>query len=254
MPLITMIWLLLLIATIVLLVAATVADLLAVRSRDFLLFESRAVLSQRLQLAGLVLILANFLIGLPVVGLALIGIAFLWTLWWVPASHRTFEMRAQTVFQVPPSSVAAVMFDVSQQPRWIESLVAAALETPGLLRLGSVIRQTVLIGGHELVARTRITELDPGRRVVMALVVHHSQPADVIDLQPHENGTLVAYSGGHRLSLAGAVLGGWRLPWLRRRFQARRTANLERLRPLVEGLPRGRLADQKNSPRDVPAG
>src|SRR2546430_15231357 len=157
MPLITLIWLLLLIATIVLLVAATVVDLLAVRSRDFLLFESRAVLSQRLQLAGLVLILANCLIGLPVIGLALIGIAFLWALWWVPASHRTFEVRAQAVFHVPPSSVAAVMFDVSQQPRWIESLVAAALETPGLLRLGSVITQTALIGGPQLVPRNAVT-------------------------------------------------------------------------------------------------
>ena len=254
MPLITLLWLLLLIATIVLLVSAAVVDLIAVRSRDFLLFESRAVLSQRLQLAGLVLILANLLIGLPVVGLALLGIAFLWTLWWVPASHRMFEVRAQTVFRVPPSSVAAAMFDVSQQPRWIESLIAAVLETPGLLRAGSVIRQTVVIGGHELVARTRVIELDPGRRLVMTLVVHHAQPADVIDLQPYENGTLVAYSGGYRLSLAGAVLGGWRLPWLRRRFEARRAANLERLRPLVEGLPRGLLADQKNSPRDMPAG
>ena len=78
--------------------------------------------------------------------------------------------------------------------------------------------------------------------------------ATIIDLQPHENGTMVSYSGGHRLSLAGAVLGGWRLPWLRRRFNVRRSRNLERLRPLVEGLPHGRLADQKNSPRDVPAG
>src|SRR2546428_9125451 len=218
MPLITLIWLLLLIATIVLLVAATVVDLLAVRSRDFLLFESRAVLSQRLQLAGLVLILANFLIGLPVVGLALLGIAFLWTLWWVPASHRAFKVRAQTVFRVPPSSVAAVMFDVSQQPRWIESLVGTALETPGLLRTGSVIRQTVLIGGHELIARTRVTELDPGRRLVTTLVVHHAQPADVIDLQPHEHRTMVSYSRGHRPSPAGAGLCGFRLPWLLRRF------------------------------------
>ena len=254
MPLITLTWLFLLIATIVLLVSATIIDLIAVRSRDFLLFESRAVLSQRLQLAALVLILANFLIGIPMIGLALLVIAVAWTLWWVPASHRLLAVGAQSVFRVPPSSVAAVMFDVSQQPRWIESLVAAALETPGLLRTGSVIRQTVLINGHELIARTRVTELDPGRRLVTTLVVRHAQPADVIDLQPHENGTLVAYSGGHRLSVAGAVLGGWRLPWLRRRFEARRAANLERLRPLVEDMPRGRLADQKNSPRDVPAG
>ena len=254
MPLITLTWLFLLIATIVLLVSATIIDLIAVRSRDFLLFESRAVLSQRLQLAALVLILANFLIGIPIVGLALLVIAVAWTLWWVPASHRVLAVGAQSVFRVPPSSVAAVMFDVSQQPRWIESLVAAALETPGLLRTGSVIRQTVLINGHELIARTRVTELDPGRRLVTTLVVHHAQPADVIDLQPHENGTMVSYSGGHRLSLAGAVLGAWRLPWLRSRFEARRAANLERLRPLVEDMPRGRLADQKNSPRDVPAG
>ena len=254
MPLITLTWLFLLIATIVLLVCATIIDLIAVRSRDFLLFESRAVLSQRLQLAALVSILASFLIGIPIVGLALLAIAVAWTLWWVPASHRVLAVGAQAVFRVPPSSVAAVMFDVSEQPRWIESLVAAALETPGLLRTGSMIRQTVLIDGHELVARTRVAELDPGRRLVTTLVVRHAQPADVIDLQPHESGTMVRYSGGHRLSLAGAVLGGWRLPWLRRRINARRSRNLERLRPLVEGLPHGRLATEKNSPRDVPAG
>jgi hypothetical protein len=254
MPLITFTWLLLLIATIVLLVCATIIDLIAVRSRDFLLFESRAVLSQRLQVAALVLILANFLIGIPIVGLVLLAIAVAWTLWWLPASHRVLEVGVQAVFRVPPSSVAAVMFDVSQQPRWIESLIAAVLETPGLLRTGSVIRQTVLMSGHELVARTRVTDLDPGRRLVTTLVVQHAQPADVIDLQPHENGTLVSYRGGHRLSITGAVLGGWRLPWLRRRFNARRAANLERLRPLVEDLPHGRLADEKNSPRDMPAG
>jgi hypothetical protein len=254
MPLIALLWLLLLIATIVLLVSATVVDLLAVRSRDFLRFESRAILSQRLQLAGLALILVNFVIGLPVMGLVLLGIAILWSLWWIPVAHRTLEVAARAVFRVPPSSVAAVMFDVSQQPRWIESLVAADLETPGLLRTGSVIKQTVLLGSHQLVARTRVTELDPGRRLVLTLVVNHAQPADVIDLQRHENGTLVTYSGGHRLTLAGAVLGGWRLPWLRRRFSARRAASLERLRPLVEGIPLGRLAAQKNSPRDVPAG
>ena len=122
MPLITLTWLFLLIATIVLLVSATIIDLIAVRSRDFLLFESRAVLSQRLQLAALVLILANFLIGIPIVGLALLVIAVAWTLWWVPASHRLLAVGAQSVFRAPPSSVAAVMFDVSQQPRWIDRL------------------------------------------------------------------------------------------------------------------------------------
>jgi uncharacterized protein YndB with AHSA1/START domain len=254
MPLITLLWLVLLIAAIVLLVSATVVDFTAARSRDFLRFEARAVLSQRLQLAALALILTNFLIGLPIIGLALLGIALLWTLWLMPPSHRTLEVGAQTVFRAPPHSVAAVMFDVSQQPRWMQPMVGAELETPGLLRTGSVIRQTVPVGGHELVARLRVTTLEPGRRLVLTLMVDQAQPADVIDLQPHQNGTLVTYRGGHRLTLSGAILGGWRLPWLRRRFNARRAANLERVRPLVEAIQTGKLAAQKNSPRDVPAG
>src|SRR5207247_4807734 len=117
----------------------TIIDQIPFRARDFLLFESRAVLSQRLQLAALVLILANFLIGIPIVGLALLVIAVAWTLWWVPASHRLLAVGAQSVFRVPPSSVAAVMFDVSQQPRSIESLGAAALEAPGPRRTGRLL-------------------------------------------------------------------------------------------------------------------
>src|SRR5437899_1475865 len=42
--------------------------------------------------------------------------------------------------------------------------------------------------------------------------------------------------------LLGAVLAGWRLPALRRGFAARRTANLERLRAIVQPAPLARRA------------
>jgi hypothetical protein len=52
----------------------------------------------------------------------------------------------------------------------------------------------------------------------------------------------VTYSGRHQLSRLNAVLTGWRLPSLRKRFAERRTANLERLRTIVHPAPLARRA------------
>src|SRR5207249_2209066 len=82
------------------------------------------------------------LVGTPLLGAVLAIIAILWTLWWLPAEHRRFDVAVQSIFDARPEAVAAVMFDISEQPRWMDSIVRTVLETPGLLRKGSVIRQT----------------------------------------------------------------------------------------------------------------
>jgi hypothetical protein len=239
----------LLLVVIGLIAAAFLIDRSGLRGRDYLRFESRAVLSQRLILAALALMIVVVLIGIPLVGAVLLLIAIVWTLWWLPASHRHFDLGVEAVFEAPPEAVAAVMFDISQQPRWMDSVVAAVLETPGLLRAGSVIRQTIRLSGHDLTARLAVTAFVPYERLELTVQVRHGRPSDLFAVAPHDRGSLVRSSGRHDLSRVNAILSGWRLPTLRKGFTERRAANLERLRALVMSRPL-----ERNSPRDVPAG
>ncbi|MDQ2914967.1 MAG: SRPBCC family protein [Chloroflexota bacterium] len=225
-----------------LLVGALLVDRSGVRGHDYLLFEGRAVLSQRLTLAAFGLVIIEFLIGTPLLGAVLAVIAILWTLWWLPAEHRRFDVNVQSVFEAPPEAVAAVMFDISQQPRWMDSIVRTVLETPGLLRKGSVIRQTLRVSGQDLIAKLVVIELVPYERLVLQVIVRHAELFDHFEVQPDPRGSIVTYSGRHQLSRLNAVLTGWRLPALRRSFAARRTANLERLRTIVRPAPLARRA------------
>lgn len=225
-----------------LLICALLIDRSAVRGRDYLVFESRAVRSQQLTLSAFILVIVEFLVGTPLLGAVLAILAILWTAWWLPPEHRRFDVAVQSVFDAPPEAVAAVMFDISEQPRWMDSIVRTVLETPGLLREGSVIRQTLRVSAQDLVAKLVVVELIPYERLLLQVVVRHAELFDLFEVQPHVRGSLVTYSGRHQLSRLNAVLTGWRLPSLRRRFAERRTANLERLRTIVRPAPLARRA------------
>ncbi len=211
--------------------------------RDYLAFEERAVRSQQLTVAAFVLVIVEFLIGTPLLGAVLGIVATLWTLWWLPAEHRRFDVAVQSVFDARPEAVAAVMFDISEQPRWMDSIVRTVLETPGLLRKGSVIRQTLRVSGQDLVAKLVVIELIPYEKLLLQVLVRHAELFDLFEVQPNAGGgSVVTYSGRHQLSRLNAVLTGWRLPALRRSFAARRTANLDRLRTIVHPAPLARRA------------
>jgi hypothetical protein len=225
-----------------LLIGALLVDRSGVYGRDYLVFEARAVRSQQLTLAAFVLVIVEFLVGTPLLGAVLAILAILWTVWWLPAEHRRFDVNVQSVFEAPPEAVAAVMFDISDQPRWMDSIVRTVLETPGLLRKGSVIRQTLRVSGQDLVAKLVVLELVPYERLLLQVIVRHAELFDLFEVQPHARGSLVTYSGRHQLSRLNAILTGWRLPSLRKRFAERRTANLERLRAIVHPAPLARRA------------
>ena len=225
-----------------LLIGALVVDRSGVHGRDYLVFEERAVRSQQLTLAAFVLVIVEFLVGTPLLGAVLAILAALWTLWWLPAEHRRFDVNVQSVFDARPEAVAAVMFDISEQPRWMDSIVKTVLETPGLLRKGSVIRQTLRVSGQDLIAKLVVVEHLPYERLLLQVIVRHAELFDRFEVQPHPNGSIVTYSGRHQLSRLNAILTGWRLPALRRSFAARRTANLERLRAIVQPAPIARRA------------
>jgi len=161
----------------------------------------------------------------------------------VASAPRAAVRAGVTVADARPEAVAAVMFDISEQPRWMDSIVQTVLETPGLLRKGSVIRQTLRVSGQDLVAKLVVVELVPYERLLLQVIVRHAELFDLFEVQPHDpGGSIVTYSGRHQLSRLNAVLTGWRLPALRRSFAARRTANLDRLRTLVHPAPLARRA------------
>jgi hypothetical protein len=238
-----LIQLVLLAVTVVLLVAGLVVSRSAVETRDYQVFEARSASAHKLVFAANVLVVVMFLIGIPLLGVILAIAAILWTAWWLPKSRREFDVVVMRSFDARPEAVAAVMFDVSQQPRWLESIVATALETPGLLREGSIIRQTVRIQGHDLIARLVVADLVPYERVVFRLAFPDGRELrDEIEVQPKGSGSVVTYKGHHELARVNAILTGWRLPTMRKRFAERRLANLERLRALVHPAPLARRA------------
>ena len=214
--------------------AAALLESSGMRAREIVVLESRARIARICVAASVVCLIVVVLIGSPLIGGALAVLTIVWVLWWLPRSHRLLPVTAQAVIAAPPDSVAAVMFDVSAQPRWIESVLACVNETPGLLRVGSVLRQTVRVHGRDLQARLRVAAYEPGRRLVLELLVHDGLIADVFEIAPHERGSLVTSGGSHELTVTGAALSGWRIGGLKRSFNARRAANLERLRVLVE--------------------
>ena len=120
----------------------------------------------------------------------------------------------------------------------MESIREAVLETPGLLRVGSIIRQRTEVQGRMMLARLHVDELEPYHRLVLALEVQNRSAVDVLEVTPLGAGSRVRYGGSHELPLLLAILGGWRLGSLRRRFERQRAAGLERLRELVEPRPR----------------
>lgn len=214
--------------------AAALLESSGLRARDIVVLESRARLARICVAASVICLILVVLIGSPLIGGALAVVTVAWVLWWVPRSHRLLPVGAQAVIAAPPDSVAAVMFDVSAQPRWIESVLSCVNETPGLLRVGSVLRQVVRVRGRDLEARLRVAGYEPGRRLVLDLLVRDGLIAETYEIAPHERGSLVTTAGTHELSIGAAAVSGWRIAGLKRSFNARRAANLERLRLLVE--------------------
>ncbi|HEY7623473.1 MAG TPA: SRPBCC family protein [Candidatus Limnocylindria bacterium] len=238
-----LIQLVLFVVTLALLLAALTVSRSAVDAADYQTFEARSAVSLQLLFAGNVLVIVEFLIGIPLLGAVLAVAAILWSVSWLPKSRRQFDVVVTSAFDASAEAVAAVMFDVSQQPRWQESIVATSLETPGLLRVGSVIRQTVRIQGHDIVARLVVAELVPYERLVLRLAFPDGRELrDEMEVQPQGTGAVAKYAGHHELSRLNAILTGWRLPAVRERFAKRRLSNLERLRDLVHPAPLARRA------------
>jgi hypothetical protein len=204
------------------------------RSSEFAVFDSRTAVARRLMAAAFIP-LALELIGTgTLIGIAIVALAVLWSISWLPERRRRFAVAAEAVFRSPPDSVAAVMFDVSAQPKWMEAIREAVLESPGLLRVGSVIRQRTEVRGRSMVARLRVEEFEPYRRLVLVLQVDQPAAVDILEVAPAGAGSRVRFGGSHLLPPLIAMLAGWRLGSVRRRFERQRAASLERLRDLVE--------------------
>src|SRR5207249_12026998 len=113
----------------------------------------------------------------------------------------------------------------------------AVLETPGLLRVGSIIRQRTEVQGRMMLARLHVDELEPYHRLVLALEVQNRSAVDVLEVTPLGAGSRVRYGGCHVLAPLLRVLCGWRLGSPPRRVGRPRAAGPERPRRLVRPAP-----------------
>src|SRR2546429_9155713 len=81
-------------AVVGLLIGALLVDRSGVRGRDYLVFEERAVLSQRLTVAAFVLVILEFIVGTPLVRAVLPPPWVLQTLWCAPPRHSPLDRHA----------------------------------------------------------------------------------------------------------------------------------------------------------------
>ena len=204
------------------------------RTTDMRVYEARATIARRLIGAAFVpLALEMIGTGSPV-AIALVALGSLWAISWLPLRRRRVAVAVERSFRVPAESLAAVMFDVSTQSRWMHAVIESVNETPGLLRVGSVVRQRIAFGDRSMVVRRRVTLLEPYRRLELALDSSGGASRDLLEVTPQGDGSRARLSGTEELSLIGAVTNGWRLGSLRHTFEEQRAASLERLRRLVE--------------------
>lgn len=223
---------------VVLIISGLIVYATGLRSSEFVVFNSHTTVARRLMAAAFIPVALELVGTGTLIGIALVALSLLWSISWLPERRRRLMVAAEAVFRSPPEAVAAVMFDVSAQPKWMESIREAVLESPGLLRVGSIIRQRTEVQGRSMVARLRVDELEPYRKLVLALQVEMPPVVDTLEVAPLGAGSRVRFGGSHLLPLLVAILVGWRLGSLRRRFERQRAASLERLRDVVEPHPR----------------
>ena len=219
-------------ASAVALLVASVVARRGERAADLLTLERSAVLASQLVVAGTVLLGAALLVAIPAVGPEFLLVCAPWAVYWFPSSRRDMSTSAQRLFTSHDALVAALE-DVSRQPQWIPNVVDCAVEPVGPLRLGSVVRQTIVLGKQRLTGDADLTEYESGRRMVFQLRARYARPLDVMALSRQPDGTVFRYSGRASTLFVIALITGLQIPATRRSFVARRETALVRLAALL---------------------
>ena len=141
------------------------------------------------------------------------------------------DVRVQTVIERPVDEVSAYAGDPSHAPEWYANIRSVRWQTPPPVGTGSRMEFVAHFLGRRLTYTYEVTELDPGRRLVMSTAQGPFPMETTYEWTPTE-------SGGTLMSLRnrGEPRGFGRVsaPLLAAAVRRNTTKDLERLKQLLE--------------------
>jgi carbon monoxide dehydrogenase subunit G len=143
-------------------------------------------------------------------------------------------MRCESTVVVgkPPEAVFPWLVDVDKVPQWMTGLERYEPVEPGPLRVGSKIRQELVVSGHRLAFDLEVTELSPPRRAVLRFEGSGFKAANEYGLAAADGGTRVTWVvSGDTTSFRARLIA----PMVQAKLQEKLDGDLARLRALLEG-------------------
>jgi carbon monoxide dehydrogenase subunit G len=143
-------------------------------------------------------------------------------------------MRCDSTVSVdkPPAAVFPWLLDADKVPRWMTGLVAYEPLAPGPLRVGSRIRQELLVSGRQLRFELNVAELDAPRRAVLRFEGSGFKAANEYTVSEAGSGSRVTWVISGSLTSFKAKLIA---PMVQTTLQQKLETDLARLRAVLEG-------------------
>ena len=134
----------------------------------------------------------------------------------------------------PPAEVFPWLIEADKVPRWMTGLQVYEPLDPGPLRVGSRIRQELLVSGHELRFELEVARLEPPRVAVLRFEGSGFKAADEYELSEAEDGARVTWViSGDTTSFKARLVA----PMIQAKLQEKLETDLARLRALLAGEP-----------------
>jgi carbon monoxide dehydrogenase subunit G len=132
----------------------------------------------------------------------------------------------------PPEAVFPWLVEADKVPRWMTGLERYEPVEPGPLRVGSRIRQELVVSGQRLAFELEVTELAPPQRAVLRFEGSGFKAANEYGLAGADGGSRVTWViGGDTTSFKAKLIA----PMVQAKLQEKLDADLARLRALLEG-------------------
>ncbi len=99
----------------------------------------------------------------------------------------------------PPAEAFAYLSEFANTAEWDPGIAESKKLTDGPVRVGTEYDVVAVFRGNRQPFRYRVTELEPGRRVVLAGESTQATSVDVIEVEPDGTGSRVRYSAEIKL-------------------------------------------------------
>jgi carbon monoxide dehydrogenase subunit G len=142
-------------------------------------------------------------------------------------------MRCESTVSIgrPPEAVFPWLVEADKVPRWMTGLERYEPVEPGPLRVGSRIRQELVVSGQRLSFELEVTELAPPERAVLRFEGSGFKAANEYGLVGADGGTRVTWVvSGDTTSFKAKLIA----PMVQAKLQEKLDGDLARLRALLE--------------------